>query len=288
MTRFITMAILATAILLSFACATGEATDPRDLILERMREVSSTNYKTHLTADVIPPQLLQQQSVEAYRADLRSEWDGEKFNLGQDIDKVEQVMRVSAGNATYFLVSGDFDFGEIEEFLEQNSYKPQEYWHERGIYTWHTDSANPTLLTAILFPDSGFYYFDEANPYLESFWKSLDQGEGFKDSSDDLRKLLDRTDSSAFISEVMSDCSMVEDLSLNGCMGLSWSAIGGDETTARLSYAVLFDSPENAEAGAPEIEADIKNEAKEYGQNVELTDLEVNENIVTFNLALLE
>ena len=288
MTRFITLVILATAILLSFACATGEATDPRDLILERMREVSSTNYKTHLTADVIPPQLLQQQSVEAYRADLRSEWDGEKFNLGQDIDKVEQEMRVSAGNAAYFLVSGDFDFDEIEEFLEKKFYKPQEYWHERGIYTWHTGSANPTLLTAILFPDSGFYYFDEANPYLESFWKSLDQGEGFKDSSDDLRKLLDRTDSSAFTSEVMSDCSMVEDLSLNGCMGLSWSAIGGDETTARLSYAVLFDSPENAEAGAPEIEADIKNEAKEYGQDVELTDLEVSENLVTFNLTLVE
>ena len=116
-------------------------------------------------------------NTEEYKAVMRSEWDGEKFNLGQDIDKVEQVVKVSAGQA-YYLVSGAFDFDEIKEFLEEAGHLPLPYWHERDIYAWQ-DVRDENIRSVILFPDSNSYYFDEGFPFVERVLKALDEGEGF-------------------------------------------------------------------------------------------------------------
>ena len=275
MTKLIPMAILATAILLSFACSIGGEFDPKDIILERMLEVTSTNYKTQLTADVIPFYLLYRREVrntEEYKAVMRSEWDGEKFNLGQDINKVEQVIKVSAGQA-YYLVSGAFDFDEIKEFMEEAGYLPLPYWHERDIYAWQ-NIRDENIRSVILFPDSNSYYFDEGFPFVERVLKALDEGEGFMGRSDDIIKLLDWTDSSAFTSDVMSYCPLgIHGAGPpNGCLAVAWSVTPGEETTTQISYAGLFDSPENAESYVLEME------------DPEITDLEFSENLVTFTI----
>ena len=277
-TKLITLAILATVVLLSFACSTGRVVDPKDLILERMLEVNSANYKTQLTADVIPFYLLNRRDVrnaEEYKAVIRSEWDGEKFNLGQDIDKVEQVIKVSAGQA-YYLVSGAFDFDEIKEFMEEAGYLPLPYWHERDIYAWQ-DVRDENIRSVILFPDSNSYYFDEGFPFVERVLKALDEGEGFSDRSDDIIKLLDWSDSSAFTSDVKGYCPLgIHGAGPpNGCLAVAWSASPGDETKTQHSYAGLFDSPENVESYVLEIEAFY---------DVEITDLEVSENLVTYTI----
>ena len=291
MTRVIIQALIAAAILLSLACATGEAADPRDYILEGAQEVLSTNYRTQLTAAVVPPGLLalrRVENTEAFRADLRYSWDSEAFNLGQDAGRVEQVVSVSGRGGTYNLVSGDFDFDGIEDFFRKNAYSANTYWHERDIYVWHGTTPDAVVQSIILIPDGGFYYFGDGRTLVEAFLAALDKGVGFTDDSSELGKLLNRTDSSSFTSAIRADCSMLEDLPLNGCLGLSWSAKGGDETSTQLSYAVLFGNPKNAQSAAPEIEADIEREMKDSGQDYEFTELEVSGDLVTFNLTLSE
>lgn len=139
-TKLFIPAILATAVLLSFACATGEVANPKDYILEDAIEVISTNYKVQPTSDVFPLPLLGLRSlnnVEAYIAAKKYGRDSVQPDSAlEEIGRVEQVISVSAGGGTYYLVSGDFDFVKIEDSLRKESYIPREDWHKKDIYLW--------------------------------------------------------------------------------------------------------------------------------------------------------
>ena len=99
------------------ACGTTEAADPRGYILDRARSVQTENYRAMLSADDIPTTIRRGASVEEFKASVIDAWEEESYSLERDATKVEQVLTVDTGRGMYYLVSGDVDFGQLEDSL---------------------------------------------------------------------------------------------------------------------------------------------------------------------------
>ena len=124
---------------------------------------------------------------------------------------------------------------------------------------------------------------------LEALRTAFTEGTGFADESSGIGRLLYGIDPDSLESDITADCWITEGekLSLEGCVGASWS-VSGDGDSARTSYAVLFDSPQSAEAALPEIREELEDAARWFEDSVELSDVEIDGEIITFEARHLE
>ncbi len=124
---------------------------------------------------------------------------------------------------------------------------------------------------------------------LEALRTAFTEGTGFADESSGIGRLLYGIDPDSLESEITADCWITEGekLSLEGCVGASWS-VSGDDGSARTSYAVLFDSPQSAEAALSEIREELEDTARWFEDSVELTDVDIDGEMITFKARHLE
>ena len=79
---------------------------------------------------------------------------------------------------------------------------------------------------------------------LEALRTAFTEGTGFADESSGIGRLLYGIDPDALESEITTDCWITEGekLSLEGCVGASWS-VSGDDGSAQTSYVVAVRQP---------------------------------------------
>ena len=286
--------------ILSLACGTAEMADPRDYILEGAISVKTTNYQTHLSADTVPPGIRNGPNAQEHKARMLAVWGEEEFNLGQSIEEVGQVLTVDSRQGTYHLVSGSFDLDQVEEWMSQKTLSTlREDWKDKDIIYWEMALLNSGREVApgvsvlksrgvILLPDRNLYLVTDEKDIGRDFAVALDTDAGFISAPSAVTRLLAEVDAESFMAEVSSDCSMDEDLDLEGCLGIAWAAALGDANSARVSYAILFDSANSAESAVPDIKADIEEETSPSRFSVEASEVETRDDFVLFTWTLTE
>ena len=275
--------IMTAVLILSTACVGGQASgDLRAFVIEDAHKVTITNYEAQLAADSIPKVLRKDRDTEAHKANI------EEFvwPFGRENGRVDQGLYIEAPSGDYLLHRGRFDFQAIEEgFNESPRLTPVEDWFGNDMNAWFTedDAFTFVLLAEHSLVITGVWRM------LEALRTAFTEGTGFADESSGIGRLLYGIDPDALESEITTDCWITEGekLSLEGCVGASWS-VSGDDGSAQTPYAVLFDSPQSAEAALPEIREEMEDTARWFEDSVELTDVEIDGEMITFKARHLE
>ena len=274
---------MTSVLVLSVGCAAEQAGgDLRAFSLEDAHKVTITNYEAQLSADSIPKVLRKGRDTEGHKANI------EEFvwPFGKEIGRMDQGLFVDGPSGDYLLSRGRFDFEKLEErFNEAPGLTPVEDWFGEDGHAWFTadDSINFALLAGHSLIITG------ERRTLEALRKAFTEGTGFADETSGFGRLLYGIDLDSLESEITRDCWITEGekLSLEGCMGASWFVSGVDGTDL-VSYTVLFDSPESAEAASPEIRQEVERTALWFKGSVEFTDVYIDGEMITFEARYLE
>jgi len=278
----LTLLIITVVLVLSAACDGGQASgDLKAFVIADAHKVTITNYDAQLAADSIPKVLRKSRDTEAHKANI------EEFvwPYGRENGRVDQSLYIEARSGDYLLHRGRFDFEAISKrFNESPGLTHVEDWAGSDTDAWFTEDAFTfVLLAEHSLAGSGVWRM------LEALRTAFTEGTGFVDESSGIGRLLYGIDPDSLESEITADCWITEGekLSLEGCVGASWS-VSGDDGSARTSYAVLFDSPQSAEAALPEIREELEDTARWFEDSVELSDVEIDGELITFEARHLE
>ena len=275
--------IMTAVLILSTACVGGQASgDLRAFVIEDAHKVTITNYEAQLAADSIPKVLRKDRDTEAHKANI------EEFvwPFGRENGRVDQGLYIEAPSGDYLLHRGRFDFQAIEEgFNESPGLTPVEDWFGNDMDAWFTEDD---AINFVLLAEQSLIIIGERRT-LEALRTAFTEGTGATDDSSGFGRLLYGIDPDALESEITTDCWITEGekLSLEGCVGASWS-VSGDDGSAQTSYVVLFDSPQSAEAASPEIREEMERTAVWFEDSVELTDVEIDGEMITFKARHLD
>ena len=274
--------IITVVLVLSAACGGGQAGgDLGAFVIADAHKAAITNYDAQLAADSIPKVLRKSRDTEAHKANI------EEYvrPFGRENGRIDQGLYIEARSGDYLLYRGRFDFEAISErFNASPGLTHVEDWAGSDTDAWFTEEGYTFVLLA------------EHNMAVTGDWRMLEalrtaftEGTGFVDESSGIGRLLHGIDPDSLQSEITADCWITEGekLSLEGCVGASWS-ISGDDGSARTSYAVLFDSPQSAEAALPEIREELEDTARWFEDSVELSDVELDGELITFEARHLE
>lgn len=284
--KSVSLLALALSITLGAACggfAGGAPDNPSDFILEDSVSVELTNYKDILGAASIPARLGAMVGyswdVDEFQDELRDAWDDDGIALETAPDAVEQVALIRTENTTYAVIKGDFDFEDMKEALEDEDYDDGTY-REREI--WEEDG-----LSVALFEGSGIYVAGESG-IVKKILRAIDQGEGFMETSDELRQALDRVERNALAVRASTNCSRSYASDANGCRAIAIAVIGGDEDTTMYTNVAVFSSERRAETALDDIGESIENAIDDGDVDMDLDEIQRNGEIVTFKTTVHE
>ena len=278
----LTLLIMTAVLVLSAACDGGQASgDLRAFVIADAHKVTITNYDAQLAADSIPKVIRESRDTEEHKANI----EGFVWPFGRENGRVDQGLYIEARSGDYLLQRGRFDFEAISErFNESPGLTHVEDWSGSDTDAWFTEDA----FTFVLLAKHSLAVTGDWR-MLEALRTAFTEGTGFVDESSGIGRLLYGIDLDSLESEITADCWITEGekLSLEGCVGASWS-VSGDDGSARTSYAVLFDSPQSAEAALPEIREELEDTARWFENSVELSDVEIDGEMITFEARHLE
>ena len=241
--------LLAAILLVATACAGGGVpSDPMSLVLEDANSVYIENFNALMSAGEIPGDLLDTYGMEDtddFQDFFADYWEDNSYSFGIVVEEVSKSIGVSTAEGTYHIISGTFEFADIQSELEDDDYE-QDSYREREIWENERSAVAP-------FVDSGSYVFGSVS-IVKDVLKAVDRGEGFIDDSSDFKRLVDKLEVNALLSVVVSDCSGLEGPTPDGCQGVAMNVTGGDEETTYTTTHVLFSSERRAESGMDDVE----------------------------------
>lgn len=233
--------------------------DPKELILEEAQSVVAVNYPALFEADDLPSFLLRgDEDAVDFQDRLEDSWDDAAHAFATDIDDVEAVYAVEVRGTAYTVVKGDFDFIDIQNELEDMDFEEDTY---RDLQLWSGRFGRGVAL----FEETGIYVYGLEDT-VKDVLKAIDRGEGFMDSEAGLRRALAAagivlfTISAADCDKYVGSGGILDaevdfgDFRLEGCEGIAYGVIEGDEDETKLVLAAEFRSERRAESGMEDLE----------------------------------
>ena len=189
----LTLLFLATTI--SLACgrttAPSAPSDPEQLILEDVTMALEMDFQAILEATELPVSGLNAvldvyedaEDTLDFQDRIEDDWDDVDHSLGTDIEDVETFLSLAFRNEGYFVVKGDFDFGDIESELEDRDFEEDTY-REHSI--WEHENGD----SVALFDEVGIYVYGDEDT-VKDVLKGIALGEGFMEDEAELRRIMD-------------------------------------------------------------------------------------------------
>ena len=224
--------------------------NPEDYILDDAELVYLTDYERILEASQLPAMLLEgYEDVRDYQDHLYFDWEDRMESVGTDPDDVEVVLAVfiTGQGFGYRIVSGDFDFGSIRDWLDERGFHPDSY---RDMERWRYRDG----FSVSLFENRGLYLYGVDEPVRDAL-RALDRGSGLMDGESDFRKAMELS-GDGYVGQVNSNCGgsgVFGDLGLifeeaGGCAAVSFSLMGGDQDDSEVMVGVAFRSERRADS----------------------------------------
>ncbi len=248
-----------------------------EFVLEDATSITLINIGDILNAESVPARLGSlignNWDIDEFQDELRDDWDEDSNAFETDPESVRQLMAVGSPDGGYVIVKGNFNFEDIKAALEDEDYDDGTY-REREI--WEDGGASVAL-----FEGSGIYVVG-ASSQIKKILRALDQGDGFMESTTELRQALDRAQNGALAVAAAANCSGTYAANANGCRAAAIAITGGNEDTTLYANAAVFSSERRAETALDDIEEAIEDDIDNEIVDMDINEIQRNGEIVTF------
>ena len=248
-----------------------------EFVLEDATSITLINIGDILAAESVPARLGSlignNWDIDEFQDELRDDWDEDANAFETDPESVQQLMAIGTPDGGYVIVKGNFNFEDIKAALEDEDYDDGTY-REREI--WEDGGASVAL-----FEGSGIYVVG-ASSQIKKILRALDQGDGFMESTTELRQALDRAQSGALAVAAAANCSGTYAANANGCRAAAIAITGGNEDTTIYANAAVFSSERRAETALDDIEEAIEDDIDNEIADLDINEIQRNGEIVTF------
>ena len=248
-----------------------------EFVLEDATSITLLNIGDILAAESVPARLGSlignNWDIDEFQDELRDDWDEDSNAFETDPESVQQLLAIGSPDGGYVIVKGNFNFEDIKAALEDEDYDDGTY-REREI--WEDGGASVAL-----FEGSGIYVVG-ASSQIKKILRALDQGDGFMESTTELRQALDRAQSGALAVAAAANCSGTYAANANGCRAAAIAITGGNEDTTTYANAAVFSSERRAETALDDIEEAIEDDIDNEIADLDINEIQRNGEIVTF------
>ena len=248
-----------------------------EFVLEDATSITLINIGDILSAESVPARLGSlignNWDIDEFQDELRDDWDEDANAFETDPESVQQLLVIGSPDGGYVIVKGNFNFEDIKAALEDEDYDDGTY-REREI--WEDGGASVAL-----FEGSGIYVVG-ASSQIKKILRALDQGDGFMESTTELRQALDRAQNGALAVVAAANCSGTYAANANGCRAAAIAITGGNEDTTAYANAAVFSSERRAETALDDIEEAIEDDIDNEIVDMDINEIQRSGEIVTF------
>ena len=261
--------------------------DPEQLILDDVTMVVEIDFQAMMVMSELPVSGLNAvldvndggEDTLDFQDRIEDDWDDADLSLGTDIEDVETFLSLAFRNEGYFVVKGDFDFGDIESELEDHDFEEDTY---RDHSIWQHEDGD----SVALFEEVGIYVYGDEDT-VKDVLKGIALGEGFMEDEAELRRIMDA--SGEGLVRLAMDCgalgihtprtlsTLVGKLD-DQCETVAIVVVGGDEKETEAEIGYVYRSERRAESAIEDIEESLEDSD---AIDADVEDIAVDADIVT-------
>jgi hypothetical protein len=259
----------------------GGGSGPLSYALENIKALAMVNVTALLESSEIPGILPTHGLVnfprvapgepDEWKEAWEDHWDGftegllgEVFSLS---DVTSLVLQTKENNDSGVLLFGDFPWGDVREFLEDEGFDQDSY---RDFEVW---TAGGQAEIALLEDRGLIAYSTVSEQFVKGLLKALDTGEGFLEDTDELGAALYRAgEGLVLLGSTSCGVSLFGD-GLRSCDAFVEVIEGGDPDMTEVSGVFVFSSERRAESGMDDLQ-DVIEGHRTYDADIENVEAE--------------